>query len=212
MSLTGQSAPSVRLRSEIVKELDDRRVARTRVALLTAFREIVFANGYEKVTIREVAARANVGRSTFYDHFSGKEDLLRGSMSQFLVVFSASISSDTPPDHLVAVLDHLWSNRRLTDAIFTGTPRGILTRALAQMIEARLEGMADAEAALIPLRLASIQLADAQFALVEAWLRGKAHCPSARIASAFHASSRAAALALLSGATIEAELASRSAA
>lgn len=195
-----------------MRELDDRRVARTRDALLTAFREIVFADGYEKVTIRDVAERANVGRSTFYDHFAGKEDLLRDSMSQFLVVFSQSVAADRPPERLVAVLDHLWSNRRLTDAIFTGAPRAILTRALAQMIEGELEQIEDPEAALLPLRLASIQLADAQFALVEAWLRGKAHCTSARIATAFHASSRAATLALVAGAAFGPALASRSAA
>lgn len=195
-----------------MKDLDDRRVARTRDALLTAFREMVFANGYENATVREVVARANVGRSTFYEHFAGKEDILRASMSKFLVVLAGSIGADTPPERLTSVLDHLWSNRRLTDAIFTGPPRAILARALAQMIEARLEEMAVGGAAMIPLRLAAIQLAEAQFALVEAWLRGKAHCTSARLAAAFHASSRAATLALLFDAAPEPGLESRSAA
>ena len=191
-----------------MKDLDDRRVARTREALLVAFRELVFADGYDQVTVRGVVARANVGRSTFYEHFTSKDDILRASMSQFLVVFAESIASETPPERLVAVLDHLWSNRRLTDAIFTGSPRAVLARALAQMIEARLEEMAGAGALAIPLRLAGIQLAEGQLALVEAWMRGKAHCPSARLALAFHASSRAAALALLP----DADLDSRSAA
>ena len=186
-----------------MKDLDDRRVARTREALLVAFRELVFANGYENVTVRGVVARANVGRSTFYEHFTSKDDILRASMSQFLIVFAESIASAAPPERLVAVLDHLWSNRRLTDAIFTGSPRAILARTLAQMIEARLEQMAGAGALAIPLRLAGIQRAAGQLAVVEAWMRGKAHCAAPRLADAFHASSRAAALALLPAADLD---------
>ena len=195
-----------------MRDLDDRRVARTRQALLVAFRELVFANGYENVTVRGVVARANVGRSTFYEHFTGKDDILRASMAQFLVVFADSIASEAQPERLVHVLDHLWSNRRLTDAIFTGSPRQILARALAQMVAVRLEEMAGGGALAIPVRLAAIQLAEGQLALVEAWMRGKAHCPAARLAAAFHATSRAATLALLSDANPVARLDDRSAA
>ena len=195
-----------------MKDLDDRRVARTRDALLTAFREMVFANGYENATVREVVARANVGRSTFYEHFTGKDDILRASMSRFLVVLAASVRAEAPPDRLKPVLDHLWSNRRLTDAIFTGPPRTILVRALARMIEAELEKMAAESALMIPLRLAAMHLAEGQFALVETWLRGKAHCASARLVVAFHASCRASALALLSGAASAPPIESKSAA
>ena len=191
-----------------MKDLDDRRVARTRDALLVAFRELVFADGYENVTVCGIVARANVGRSTFYEHFTGKEDILRASMSQFLIVFAACIDAETPPQRLLPVLDHLWSNRRLTDAIFTGSARAILARTLATMVEARLAQMTDGSGLAIPVRLAGIQLAEGQLALVEAWMRGKAHCAAPKLAAALYTSSRAAARALLP----EADLDSRSAA
>jgi AcrR family transcriptional regulator len=166
--------------------------------LLTAFRQIVFERGYENAAVRDIAARADVGRSTFYEHYTGKEDILGASMSKFLAVFANSVERDTPPDDLVPVLEHLWSNRRLTDAIFSGTSRNVLGRALAQHIDIRLRKLAVGEFD-FPLRLASIQVAEGQLALVEAWLRRKSACAAARLASALHASSRASAQALLFG-------------
>lgn len=185
--------------SEIpVKGNDDRRVARTKAALLTAFRQILFERGFENVAVRDIAARADVGRSTFYEHYTGKEDILGASMSKFLAVFASTVERDSPPGDLAQVLDHLWSNRRLTDAIFSGTPRKVLGRTLAQQLETRLEQMAVGEPG-FPLRLASIQLAEGQLALVEAWLRRKSPCATAQLARALHATSRASAQALLNG-------------
>ncbi len=55
---------------------EDRRVRRTRQALHDALITLVLERGYEAVTIKDVVARANVGRSTFYAHYPSKEDLL----------------------------------------------------------------------------------------------------------------------------------------
>jgi AcrR family transcriptional regulator len=57
--------------------LPDRRVEKTREALYAALVSEILSNGYDAVTIQGILERANVGRSTFYGHFSGKEDLLR---------------------------------------------------------------------------------------------------------------------------------------
>ena len=54
----------------------DRRSARTREALLHVFLDLLFERGYEALSVRDIAARANVGRSTFYEHFAGKDALL----------------------------------------------------------------------------------------------------------------------------------------
>jgi AcrR family transcriptional regulator len=58
----------------------DRRVARTRHALQQAFLSLILSKGYEATTIDEICAVANVGRSTFYAHFTGKDDLKRSGL------------------------------------------------------------------------------------------------------------------------------------
>jgi AcrR family transcriptional regulator len=55
----------------------DRRVIRTRAALHEALLSLIAAKGYDAVTVEEICARANVGRSTFYAHYSNKHALMR---------------------------------------------------------------------------------------------------------------------------------------
>ena len=51
-------------------EIHDRRVQRTRKILHEALVELILEKGFDKVTVQDVIKRANVGRSTFYSHFS----------------------------------------------------------------------------------------------------------------------------------------------
>ena len=59
---------------------DDRRAQRTRRALVGAFNGLLFERGYLGIRVEDVADRARVGRSTFYEHFRGKEALLSSSV------------------------------------------------------------------------------------------------------------------------------------
>ena len=176
--------------------LDPTRTERTRIALLSTFRDLMFAQGYDRISVQAIAAGAGVARSTFYEHFAGREDILRASMAQFFTVIADCVSSKSRPEHLGFVLDHLWQNRRLADVVFSGTPRVILAQSLGEMVEARLRNMHEGLPLLLPYRLAAIQLAQAQLALVESWLRGRAYCKVVDMATALHHTSRASAQAL----------------
>lgn len=61
----------------VTNEQSDRRTRRTRLALKTAFIELILEKGYDAVTILDVTGRADYNRGTFYKHFIDKEDLLR---------------------------------------------------------------------------------------------------------------------------------------
>lgn len=174
-----------------------KRSEKTRRQVMSAFTGLVFANGFENVSVLEIVAAAKVARSTFYEHFSGKEDVLRACMARFFAVIAECVASDAEPPELTRVLDHLWENRRLTDAIFSGAPRVILARALSEMIEAHLREMNQGQPLALSYRLAAIHLAEGQLGLVENWLRGRAFCEVAELAQALHRSSCASAQALL---------------
>lgn len=60
----------------------DRRVQRTRQALHHALIMLILEKGYDAVTVQDIIDKANVGRSTFYAHFVGKEDLLRAGLTE----------------------------------------------------------------------------------------------------------------------------------
>jgi AcrR family transcriptional regulator len=54
----------------------DRRIQRTRDTLHQALISLMIEKGYEVITVQDIIDRANVGRSTFYAHYVGKQDLL----------------------------------------------------------------------------------------------------------------------------------------
>ena len=180
-------------------DVPDRRVVRTREALQSAFTRLFFSVGYDAVTIGDIAQEANAGRSTFYEHFDGNEDILWACMAPFFSVFAEAVVSAAPPESLPRVLEHLWQNRRHADAVFTGAPRTIISQTLARLIEARLAETSRPRRTLIPLRLAAAQLTEAQLTLVYAWLKGTAPARIEAVCEALHASSRASATALLRG-------------
>lgn len=53
----------------------DRRVRRTQKAIRDAFISLVLERGYDRVLIEEIAQRADIGRATFYAHYTDKDDL-----------------------------------------------------------------------------------------------------------------------------------------
>lgn len=69
----------------------DRRKRRTRRAIKAAFVTLVLEKGYELVTIMDIASRADYNRGTFYNHFAGKEELLREIHDDFLQGISEAL-------------------------------------------------------------------------------------------------------------------------
>lgn len=55
----------------------DRRISRTRAMLQHALNTLTLEKGYEAITIKDICEEANVGRSTFYAHYTSKDDLKR---------------------------------------------------------------------------------------------------------------------------------------
>lgn len=62
----------------------DRRVRRTRDALHRALIELMMERAYDRISVSDVIARADIGRSTFYTHYRDKDDLLVVSCGEYL--------------------------------------------------------------------------------------------------------------------------------
>lgn len=61
----------------MTKNIQDRRVGKTRKLLQDALIELITEQGYKSISVQDILDRANVGRSTFYAHFQDKDDLLQ---------------------------------------------------------------------------------------------------------------------------------------
>lgn len=158
----------------------DRRVARTRAALIEAFNHLVVQRGKGRIRVADIVDRANVGRSTFYEHFAGAEALHMEALARPLAVLADAAAGKGHPARLEALLGHFWDNRRLARDTFAGRTGEQAARLLADLVEERLS---DSGAALdIPLRLAALQLAAAALAPVRGWVLAEAPCTAAALA------------------------------
>jgi AcrR family transcriptional regulator len=54
----------------------DRRVQRTHQLLHQALVELIMEKSYDQITVQDILDRANIGRATFYAHFTDKDALL----------------------------------------------------------------------------------------------------------------------------------------
>src|SRR5437773_4630960 len=62
---------------KMAKDTIDRRSLRTKAMLQHALNSLIQKKDYEAITIKDICEAANVGRSTFYAHYTSKDDLKR---------------------------------------------------------------------------------------------------------------------------------------
>jgi AcrR family transcriptional regulator len=183
-----------------MKAKTDRRTERTRAALMKAFVEMVLTQGYETVSVEAVAARADVGRSTFYLHYAGKEEILKQSLTRPSAALAELVGGDAKLEALVAQLHHFREQRKVNRVFFAAPIRTVWVRCLAAMIEPRLASAlrkSGGARPALPLGLIALQLAEAQIALVANWLGGNFPCRPEAVAEALIALTQANQSALL---------------
>jgi AcrR family transcriptional regulator len=157
----------------------DRRTARTRTALIAAFNHLALSQR-KNIRVADIVAEANVGRSTFYEHYKSAEDIHLQAMTRPFALLADAAAGAGDEARLTGLLRHFWENRQLARASFTGRMHDKVARLLAGMVEERLEGAALA----IPPRLAAMQLAEAALAPIRGWVTAEAPCTAEALAGA----------------------------
>ena len=74
------------------KKKTDARVRRTRDALGDALIALMQEKPFDTITVQDVLDRAHVSRSTFYSHYSDKDDLLMSDADEFFQSLSMALS------------------------------------------------------------------------------------------------------------------------
>ena len=168
----------------------DKRAQRTREALLAAFFGLVLERRYTDIKVGDIVELANVGRSTFYEHFANKNAILAVSLESPFSVLADTVLPADNSTRLVWTLQHFWENRVIGKALFAATMRRKVTAVLVQMIERRLEDehLLYPHALIIPARLAAIQLAENLLAPITAWLASAPACSPEQLARALRRS------------------------
>lgn len=102
----------------------DARVRRTREALRAAFLELLQARSLEQITIRELAAAAGIGYTTFFRHYPTKEALLdeiaAEEMRHLVDLQLAAFGAGDAHASSLALFSYVAEHRVLWSALLTG--------------------------------------------------------------------------------------------
>jgi len=167
----------------------DRRIERTREAIMGAFNALIFeGRRYDRIRVADLIARAGVGRSTFYEHYRNKDEVLAESIRHPFTPLAAAVDRGSDVAPLRDVLIHFRENRQQAGVVFQGATRRRVCRVLASMIEERLRSRArgNGSAHSAAIAVAAVAIADGQLAAIVAWLSQRAPGDEADLARTLH--------------------------
>jgi AcrR family transcriptional regulator len=164
----------------------DKRSLRTRAWIVQAFNELIFKRTYSALPTDFIIKRAGVGRSTFYEHFRNKDEVLLHSVSWILSAFADAVTDAGNLYRIRGVLDHILDQKAMAQPLLAGPAGAAIATELSNLIESRLttrNASRDTKLA-VPTRLAARQVAAAQLSLLCSWLEDASSCPSTDLATA----------------------------
>ena len=92
---------------------------RTRAAIQSALTQLILEKGYDAVTVTELIDRADIGRSTFYAHFTDKSDVFDDTIEELSGFLrghsggSGELFAFSQP-----MFEHIVEQRRVVRALF----------------------------------------------------------------------------------------------
>lgn len=112
----------------------DRRILRTRDALRVAMMQLMVERGWDAIDIQSLCERANIGRSTFYQHYPNKEELLTANIEGLRQELFAQVRSSAPQPGRLAFVPGLIAHVYEAQDVF----RALLARRSGQVVQERL--------------------------------------------------------------------------
>ena len=177
----------------------DRRIPRTRAMLQHALTSLILKRGYEAITIQDICDEANIGRSTFYAHYTSKDDLKRSGFEHLRkeLVDRQRAAQATPGDlkdrslgFSLTMFEHARDHIDLYRALVGGrggtVSLGQIRQILSDLVRNEFAAtIGKSSADIIPRELVVQYVVGAYMAVLTWWLDGGAKLPPKRIDAMF---------------------------
>lgn len=108
----------------------DRRINKTNKAIFEALEQLLTIKSFSKISVREIIDIANVGRSTFYNHFETKDILFEKYLETIFDELKVHASFDLKNHTNVPVsgiLIHIKKNRNIIMRLFSDETSEIIS-------------------------------------------------------------------------------------
>lgn len=153
---------------------------KTRQRLLESFNSLVLRGEQGRITVADVVREADVGRSTFYDHYLSADDIHEQALAAPMTLLAESILGLRSEEDLSALLEHFHDHRTRARETLSGRDGEKVEKLLGSILESRLSKRESPDRQ--ARKVASIELAAIPLALIRAWLGGSVRGTSSELA------------------------------
>ena len=178
------------------QESTDRRSQRTRQLLIEALAELMREKRYSAISVQEITDRANVGRSTFYAHFTDKDDLMVQGVRRMVGTLEPGPPGATntlAPS--LALFHHVAEGRNLRHSMTHGRLSmffDALQVELTAMFVERLEPRIPPTPTRVPVPLLAAMVAGMLITAVRTWLESGTNASAEEVNQSFTIAAEAA--------------------
>lgn len=158
----------------------DPRIARTRRSLREALFSLARERPLEQISVSDIAERAGVNRSTYYQHYTDKDTLLAEALDATLedtIDAEDELSEDSGQRILLSYLRHVADHAELYRALLGAQGSAAVQVRMQQRVQAILQDAYEREGAAfapgLPPRVAAAALAGSGVAVIRAWLESE---------------------------------------
>lgn len=165
----------------------DRRVQRTRRVLREALSSLLQEHAWDDIGVQDICERADIGRSTFYTHYQGKEQLLAGGLDDLrkLLREQARAAIGERPTTLAFVrglIEHVSDQRKLFRSVIGRKSSHVVQMRFREMVRQLVaEDFARIAAAEWRREAAAHYVAGALVELLAWWVHARDAIPPAEI-------------------------------
>jgi len=155
----------------------DRRSQRTQRLLSDAFVQLLREKGYNEITVSDIIARANIGRSTFYSHYRDKDDLFVNELDRVIEALSHQIpeQEEMPFFPSLGLFRHVSEQYELYKALLWTPGIDLLIKHMQKSLSSRIEqGLQQSKKEWeTPLPILANFIAGSFLTLLKWWLENK---------------------------------------
>ena len=129
-------------REALSEQFQERRQCLTRAAINQALMDLIAEREYDDITVGDIIGKADIGRSTFYQHYQNKDEVFRAVVMGGMEACADSAVGGDHLRHLTDWLQIFWDNRKAGRVMLTAShTRQFISRSLAELMLERLEGI-----------------------------------------------------------------------
>ena len=167
-----------------MKENHDRQSKRTQLLLGNALVELMMEKGYDAISVKDIIERANVGRSTFYAHYQGKDDLFVSQLDRVLEALTGhaadGVSAENPYFPSLGLFQHVQQQYKLFKILSWGSGADLMIKHFQKSLSDKIERQlrAAGQGFDLPIPIMANFMAGSFLSILRWWLDNKmVHSP-----------------------------------